>query len=122
MTLDEPIPHLCTVQDICRLLQMSPATFYAKLRDKRFPFAEVEPRIAGPRFRGADVRLYVDGFYAESRVGPSVEQGARVVVRGRETVHRLIAQPFQGGPGSSHAVNGVGEVLDRESELKFVKA
>jgi len=65
LTLAESIPHACTVMDMCRLLQLSPSRFYELLKLQRLPFTEIEPRIGGPRFSGADVRLWLDGFYAE---------------------------------------------------------
>jgi predicted DNA-binding transcriptional regulator AlpA len=68
LTLADRIPMLCTVTDVCRLLQISQPRFYQLLKAQRFPFAEVRPRIAGgPRFRGADVRNYIDGHFAEQR-------------------------------------------------------
>jgi len=61
----EPIPLMCKVSDVCRILQCSERRFYELLADQRIPFPEVKPRIGTPRFRGEDIQRYIDGGYDE---------------------------------------------------------
>lgn len=68
MTLAEHIPHCCTVDDVCRILQINRGTFYKRLETHAFPFAEIQPRIGHPRFSGADIQLYLEGHFSASRV------------------------------------------------------
>lgn len=65
---DAPIPMVCTIADVCRILQLSPSQYYRLRADNKFPIPEIQPRIGGrARFRGTDVRRYIFG---ESRRSP----------------------------------------------------
>ena len=60
--VSEPIPMVCTIADICRLLHVSHAQFFALRKAGRFPIPEIEPRLdRRPRFSGDAVRQYIDG-------------------------------------------------------------
>lgn len=62
LTLDQPIPHVCTLEDVCRILQISEWTYHDQRRRGVFPIPEIEPRIGRrPRFAGKHVREYVEG-------------------------------------------------------------
>jgi hypothetical protein len=67
LTLDESIPHVCTVADLCRIFQVTRRTLYTWLKESALPFSEIKPRVGHPRWSGADVRLYLEGFYAERK-------------------------------------------------------
>lgn len=61
-TLAEPIPTVCRVVDVLRILQISKSQFFALRAKGTFPIPEIEPAIdSSPRFRGADVQAYLDG-------------------------------------------------------------
>jgi hypothetical protein len=75
-TLNEAIPTVCRVEDVCRILQISRSTFYGLCRQARLPIAEIKPRITGgPRFKGGDVQAYLGGHQAAG------EGGRRVAAR-----------------------------------------
>lgn len=60
--VDQPIPMVCLIDDICRILQMSESQFHTLRRHGQFPIPELLPKIGSrPRFRGVDVRRYVNG-------------------------------------------------------------
>ncbi len=66
LAASDRIPMLCTVADLGRVLQVSRRRVYQLLADQKFPFAEVQPRVTGgPRFRGVDVQLYLEGHFAQ---------------------------------------------------------
>lgn len=68
-TVDDPTPMVCTIADVCRILQIKESQFHALRRQGRFPIPEIEPRLdKRPRFRGIDVRRYVNG--GETRRSP----------------------------------------------------
>lgn len=78
LAVGDPIPVMCKVRDVCRILQWSESRFYELLADQRIPFPEVKPRIGTPRFRGVDVQRYIDGGYAaESKPLRSISGGRR---------------------------------------------
>lgn len=59
---DAPIPMVCTIDDVCRILQLSESQFFNLRRQGRFPIPELLPKIdKRPRFRGVDVRRFVNG-------------------------------------------------------------
>ena len=69
LTLDQPIPHVCTITDVCRILQISEAQFFVLRKRGQFPIPPIEPPIAkGPRFAGEHVRQYLRGELAPVRV------------------------------------------------------
>lgn len=62
LMVDEPIPMVCTIEDICRILQLSESQFFNLRKQGVFPIPEIQPRLdKRPRFRGVDVRRYVNG-------------------------------------------------------------
>lgn len=66
----DSIPRTCTVEDVCRHLNISRRRFYELMRDQRFPIPEILPRLGrGPRFRGVDVELYLEGHFATKVAG-----------------------------------------------------
>jgi excisionase family DNA binding protein len=67
LTMDEPIPRACTVADLARILNISRPRVYQLLAAKKMPFSEIKPRIGGPRFRGSDVELWLEGHYNSRR-------------------------------------------------------
>ena len=68
LSVSDEIPKVCTVNDVCRALNISRTQLYTLMRTKRFPIPEILPRLGrGPRFRGVDVELYLDGHYAAER-------------------------------------------------------
>lgn len=65
-TLADDIPTTCTVADVCRILQISQATFYARRKAGTFPIPELDPPVdSRPRFAGEKVRQYLDGRIAK---------------------------------------------------------
>jgi hypothetical protein len=64
LTLADRVPMVCTVEDLCRFLQKSRSQVYRLLQTGLLPFQEIEPRIGAPRFRGADLLLWLDGHHA----------------------------------------------------------
>jgi len=68
LMLSERIPHVCTIDDVCRILQIGQSTYFAWTNSGRLPFAEIQPRIGrSPRFSGADLQLWIEGHYASRR-------------------------------------------------------
>jgi predicted DNA-binding transcriptional regulator AlpA len=60
LTLTEPIPHVCLVRDILRILQISERTFYKLLREGAFPIPEIVPSLNKQhRYAGVDVADYI---------------------------------------------------------------
>jgi hypothetical protein len=60
-TLAEPIPTVCSIADLCRILQMSRRSLDRARSRGSFPIPEIEPRLGPPRFSGAMVQAYLDG-------------------------------------------------------------
>lgn len=61
-TLAEAIPTVCTVADVCRILQVSESQFYVLRRKGAFPIPAIDPPIdSRPRFLGAHVQAYISG-------------------------------------------------------------
>lgn len=66
--VDQPIPMVCTIDDVCRILQVSESQFFNLRRTGRFPIPEIQPRLdKRPRFRGADVRSFITGGQPQPR-------------------------------------------------------
>jgi predicted DNA-binding transcriptional regulator AlpA len=62
LTIAEPIPHVCTIADICRVLNISRPKFYVLRAEGKFPIPELLPKLGrGPRFAGEMVRQYLAG-------------------------------------------------------------
>lgn len=56
----EQIPACCTVDQLCRLLQISRRTYYEQKALGTFPIPEIEPRIGGrSKFSGELIRRYL---------------------------------------------------------------
>jgi len=69
-TLADQIPTVCTVADICRILQISQGTFYLQSRKGTFPIPRIDPPIdSRPRFFGEHVRQYLEGRVASPTRG-----------------------------------------------------
>jgi predicted DNA-binding transcriptional regulator AlpA len=92
MLSSERVPKVCTVSDVCRALNISERRFYELRAEKTFPIPEILPRLTrGPRFRGTDVELYIEGAFAPRRQRAglrSVEaaQGSGEAIRDRSLV------------------------------------
>jgi hypothetical protein len=68
MAVGEPIPAICTIEDICRLLRLSESQFFALRRLGTFPIPEHLPRLdRRPRFKGEHVKAYIEGDLAPAR-------------------------------------------------------
>ena len=59
------IPPVCRIADLLRVLGMSRRTFCERRKSGTFPIPEILPRIGHPRFRGDDVRRYINGDFAD---------------------------------------------------------
>lgn len=62
MTLRDRLPKTCTLEDVCRALNISRATYYARQAENKFPIPELLPRLdRRPRFSGEKVLAYLEG-------------------------------------------------------------
>lgn len=62
------VPQQCSVAQVCDLLGISSATFYARLKDGRLSWLrEVTPRVGRPKYRGADIAAYLNGTIDDPR-------------------------------------------------------
>jgi len=67
-TVGERIPSVCRIADVLRILNLTPATFFAQRKRGTFPIPELEPAIdSSPRFDGRLVQAYLDGRLAKGR-------------------------------------------------------
>lgn len=55
LTIDEPIPQVCKVKDVCRILRFSRAQLLELLAAGRLPLVELERYDAHRRFTGESV-------------------------------------------------------------------
>ena len=65
-----PIPAVCTVEVLCRVLNMAQSQLYLLRKQGTFPIPDIQPAIdKRPRFRGADVQAYIDGRLRPAKKG-----------------------------------------------------
>jgi hypothetical protein len=61
-TLADKIPTVCTIADVCRILQISQSTYFLLKRKGTFPIPELQPPVdSRPRFAGIHVQQYLEG-------------------------------------------------------------
>lgn len=56
----QPIPDVCFIADICRILKMSLTTLKRLRRNGAFPIAELPSLDKHPRWSGAAVRRFLE--------------------------------------------------------------
>lgn len=56
---DEPIPHVCFLEDLARILRISRRTIEKRRRARVFPIRELPALDSRPRWSGEDVRRYL---------------------------------------------------------------
>lgn len=64
--LDQPIPKVCTIEDVCRLMQWSRRTFQRHDAARELPLVECARVGRGRRFTGASVRVLAGSQWAKS--------------------------------------------------------
>lgn len=64
LTLDQPIPHVCKVADVCRVLQISRSTFDRLMADGKLPLVELDKLDRHRRFKGESVAAIKRGKWA----------------------------------------------------------
>ena len=65
IAVGEPIPAICTIEDVCRVMRISESQFFVLRRQGTFPIPEHLPRLdRRPRFLGENVRKYLAGELA----------------------------------------------------------
>ena len=61
LTVHESLPMVCTIDVVCRALDISRAQFFALRKAGKFPIPELLPKIDHrPRFSGAAIQAYLE--------------------------------------------------------------
>jgi hypothetical protein len=61
MSDEVPIPAVCFIEDVCRVLRISRRSLERARRYRSFPIRELPALDARPRWSGEDVRKYLEG-------------------------------------------------------------